>query len=400
MSSLFVPAPAPPTKLGIYRQLSTTAGVHVSPLCLGAMSIGDSDTWSKHMGSMDKESSFKLLDAYFDAGGNFIDTANNYQDETSEIFIGEWAAKREIRDQLFIATKYTTNFKRGDNTIAQKVHYTGNSVKSMRISVAASLKKLQTDYIDLLYVHWWDWETSIEEIMHGLHALVMSGKVLYLGISDTPAWVVSKANQYARDHALTPFSVYQGAWNVMDRDFERDIIPMARSEGMALAPWNVLAAGKFRTDAEEEARQASGEAGRTMLSNDWKRTDKERKVSAALEQVANQVGTKHITAVAIAYLLHKAPYVFPIVGGRKVEYLLGNIEALDISLSQEQIKYLESVVDFDLGFPCAFVVSTFPTDLQFRPHYYLPITLGYWGDDSSLEIMGGKLCAASPPSTS
>ncbi|KAG6844594.1 hypothetical protein H0H87_005610 [Tephrocybe sp. NHM501043] len=345
----FAPAPPPPTKLGIYRQLSTTAGVHVSPLALGAMSIGDK--WSHFMGSMDRESSFTLLDAYYDAGGNFIDTANNYQDETSEIFIGDWAAERGIRDQLFIATKYSTNYKRNDKSIAQQTHYTGNSVKAMHISVRDSLKKLRTDYIDLFYVHWWDWETSVEEIMRGLHALVMAGK----GISDSPAWVVAKANQYARDHALTPFSVYQGAWNVMERDFERDIIPMARSEGMALAPWNVIAGGKFRTDAEEEARRASGEGGRTFVG-DWPRNEKERKVSAALEKVAAEVGTKHITAVAIAYVLQKTPYVFPLIGGRKVEHLLGNIEALDITLTSEQIFSLESAVDFDIGFPANFVV--------------------------------------------
>ncbi|KAG6907190.1 hypothetical protein DXG01_010033 [Tephrocybe rancida] len=352
--SFFAPAPPPPTKLGIYRQLSTNAGVHVSPLALGAMSIGDK--WANVMGVMDRESSYNLLDAYYNAGGNFIDTANNYQDETSEFFIGDWAAQRGIRDQLFIATKYTTNYKRGDDSIAQKTHYTGNSVKAMHISVRDSLAKLRTDYIDLLYVHWWDWETSIEEIMRGLHALVMAGKVLYLGISDSPAWVVAKANQYARDHALTPFSIYQGAWNVMDRDFERDIIPMARSEGMALAPWNVLAAGKFRTDADEEARRASGEGGRTTIG-DWLRNDKERKVSAALEKVANEVGTKHITAGTKLRFLWQwiTPYVFPIIGGRKVEHLLGNIEALDISLTKEQISYLESVVDFDIGFPGNFV---------------------------------------------
>ncbi|GLB44427.1 putative aryl-alcohol dehydrogenase [Lyophyllum shimeji] len=221
----------------------------------------------------------------------------------------------------------------------------------MHISVEASLKKLRTSYIDLLYVHWWDWETSIEEVMHGLHNLVVSGKVLYLGISDTPAWIVSKANMYARCNALTPFVIYQGAWNVMDRDFERDIIPMARAEGMALAPWNVLAAGKFRTDAEEEARRQTGENGRTMLGPQWERNEKERKVSAALEKVAAEVGTKHITAVAIAYLLQKTPYVFPIIGGRKVEHLMANIEALDIALTDEQIAYLESVADFDIGFP-------------------------------------------------
>ncbi|KAG6819215.1 hypothetical protein H0H93_014121 [Arthromyces matolae] len=354
MASLYPPAPAPPTKLGIYRQLSTNAGVHVSPLILGAMSIGDK--WGDVLGSMDKESSMKLLDAYFDAGGNFIDTANSYQDETSELFIGEWAAKRGIRDQLFIATKYTTNYKRGDNTIAQKALYNGNSVKSMHISVADSLKKLQTDYIDLLYVHWWDWETSIEEIMRGLHVLVMAGKVLYLGISDTPAWVVTKANQYARDHALTPFSVYQGAWNVLQRDFERDIIPMARSEGIALAPWNVLAGGKLRTDAEEDARRAVGEGGRKTFGE---RTEKERKMSAALEKVAKEVGAKHVTAVAIAYVMQKAPHVFPIIGGRKVEHLLGNLEALDINLTKDQIVYLESVVEFDIGFPSNFVSLTY-----------------------------------------
>ena len=107
----------------------------------------------------------------------------------------------------------------------------------------------------------WDYTTSVEEVMNGLHALVMSGKVLYLGISDTPAWIVSSANRYARDHGKTPFVVYQGAWSVLERDFERDIIPMARAEGMALAPWNVLAAGKIRTDAEEQKRREAGEQG-------------------------------------------------------------------------------------------------------------------------------------------
>ncbi|RDB16514.1 Aryl-alcohol dehydrogenase [NADP(+)] [Hypsizygus marmoreus] len=347
--SLWAPPPKPSTKLGVYRRLSTTAGVHVSPLQLGAMSIGDK--FSELMGSMDRQSSFKLLDAYYDAGGNFIDTANNYQDETSEKFIGEWAEARGIRDQLFIATKFTSNYKRGNDSVAQKVLYTGNSHKTLHISVRDSLEKLRTTYIDLLYLHWWDFETSIEEVMRSLHALVLAGKVLYLGVSDTPAWVVSKANQYARDHALTPFVIYQGAWNVMDRDFEREIIPMARSEGMALAPWNALAGGKFRTDAEEERRRTTGEQGRKFWTGGWERNEKEKKVSAALEKVAKEVGTKEITAVALAYLLHKTPFVFPIVGGRKVEHLLGNIQALDISLSEEQMKELESVVDFDLGFP-------------------------------------------------
>ncbi|KAH8112132.1 aryl-alcohol dehydrogenase [NADP+] [Phellopilus nigrolimitatus] len=351
--SLWAIPPPPANPLGRYRVLSPLAGVRVSPLQLGAMSIGDK--WAEYgLGSMDKESSFKLLDAFYDAGGNFIDTANNYQDETSEAFIGEWAEKRGIRDQLVIATKYTTDFKRYKTDII-KANYTGNNAKSLKISVDASLKKLRTDYIDILYVHWWDYNTSVEEVMDALHNLVVAGKVLYLGISDTPAWIVSHANNYAKLMGKSPFVIYQGAWNVMARDFERDIIPMARAHGLALAPWNVLAGGRLRTDAEEAEREASGEKGRTILQPDWKRNENEKKMSAALEKVAKEVGTKHITAVAIAYVMQKTPYVFPIIGGRKVEHLLANIEALKISLSHEQIKYLESILQFDPGFPNTFI---------------------------------------------
>jgi aryl-alcohol dehydrogenase-like predicted oxidoreductase len=313
------------------------------------MSIGDK--WNEFMGSMNKEASFKLLDAFYEAGGNFIDTANNYQDQRSEEIVGEWAEQRGIRDQLVIATKYTTNYVRGEAGIKQKVLYTGNNFKSMHISVEASLKKLRTTYIDILYVHWWDWETSIEEVMNSLHTLVQQGKVLYLGISDTPAWVVSQANQYARDHGKTPFVIYQGQWNVMDRSFERDIIPMCKAHGMALAPWGVLAGGRLRSDKEEEQREKSGEKGRTFFNPDWKRNEQERAMSAALDKVAKEVGAKHVTAVAIAYVMQKTPYVFPIIGGRKVEHLEANLEALEIVLTPEHIKYLESIVPFDPGFP-------------------------------------------------
>ncbi|TFK39063.1 NADP-dependent oxidoreductase domain-containing protein [Crucibulum laeve] len=352
--SMYAPAPPPPTGLGRYRALSQKASVHVSPIQLGAMSIGDQ--WSDvGMGSMDKESSFKLLDAYFDNGGNFIDTANGYQDGSSEQFIGEWAEKRGIRSQLFIATKYTTNFKQRDPNVKQKVLFVGNNTKSLHMSVETSLQNLRTSYIDLLYLHWWDYDTDVEEVMRSLHTLVLQGKVLYLGISDTPAWVVAQANQYARDHALTPFVVYQGSWNVMERSFEREIIPMARAYGMALAPWGVLAGGKFRTDGEEEKRRQTGEQGRMVFDTTWERNETEKKVSYALEKVAGEVGAKHITSVAIAYLLHKATYVFPIIGGRKPEHLLANLEALDISLTRDQIKYLESVVAFDAGFPSTMI---------------------------------------------
>ncbi|KAI0370887.1 aryl-alcohol dehydrogenase [Pilatotrama ljubarskyi] len=351
MLSLFAPPPPPPTKLGRHRQLSPLAGIHVSPIALGAMSIGDQ--WDKFgMGAMTKESSFELLDAFYGAGGNFIDTANNYQDETSEAFIGEWMELRGIRDQIVVATKYTTDFKRGKTDIKQHSAFVGNSMKSMRVSVDASLKKLRTSYIDILYLHWVRIvATSVEEVMSGLHHLVASGKVLYLGISDTPAWVVSKANTYARMSGKTPFVIYQGAWNVLQRDFERDIIPMARAEGLALAPWNVLAGGKLRTDEEEERRRKTGEKGRTMVGSEWERNETEKRVSKVLEEIAGEVGTKSIQAVAIAYLMQKTPYVFPLVGGRKVEHLLSNLDALDIALTEEHVKRIKDAVPFDPGFP-------------------------------------------------
>ncbi|KAF5340608.1 hypothetical protein D9611_007428 [Ephemerocybe angulata] len=350
MPSLFEPLPPPKSKLGLYRRLSSAAGVHVSPICLGAMSIGDK--WQEYgMGSMNKEDSFKLLDGYFDLGGNFIDTSNGYQNESSEQFIGEWAEARGIRDQLFIATKYSWNYKDKDPAVSQKIFYGGNSVKTLHISVKASLKKLRTDYIDLLYVHYWDFQTSISEVMQALHGLVLAGKVLYLGVSDTPAWVVSKANQYARDHALTPFSVYQGEWSVLQRSFERDIIPMARDEGMALAPWGVLAGGKIRTDAEEERRMQTGEKGRRIISQDWLRTEEQKKVSKALEKVAEEIGAKSISAVAIAYVMQKSRFVFPIIGGRKLEQLEANLEALDLTLTSEHFQSIDSVIPFDVGFP-------------------------------------------------
>lgn len=339
----------PPTELGRYRILSSTAGVRVSPLVLGAMSLGEA--WGSMLGSVSEEQSFKLLDAYAEAGGNFIDTANNYQNEESEKIIGKWFAARGNRDVIFLATKFTNPYRDHELGFGKAIGYAGNNRKSLNLSVRDSLRKLGTDYIDLLYVHWWDWTTSIEELMDSLHILVEQGKVMYLGVSDTPAWVVSAANQYATAHGKTPFSVYQGRWNVMSRDFERDIIPMARHYGMALCPWNVLGGGQLQTAKQVEARQSSKDAGPRSLQQ----SEEARKVSAALEKVAAEHGTDSIQQIALAYVLQKTRNVFPIIGGRKVEQLQDNIKALSIHLTEEQIKYMEGIQDFDLGFPLEFI---------------------------------------------
>lgn len=350
---LFDPAPEPPTPLGRYRVLSSTAGVKVSPLQLGAMSIGES--WKEFMGSMDKESSFKLLDAFFDAGGNFIDTANNYQDEESEEWIGEWMKKRGNRDQIVLATKYTTAY-RGPKAAKGRdlVQYGGNNKKSLQLSLRDSLKKLGTDYVDILYLHWWDWASSIEEVMDALDIMVKQGKVLYLGISDTPAWIVSAANTYAVAKGKTPFSIYQGRWNVMLRDFEHEILPMVRHYGMAIAPWDVLGGGRLQSKKQLEARAKQGEGIRTMMGGN-EQTEDEKKMSEALEKVAGEHGVESVTTIALAYVMQKAPRVFPIIGGRKVEHLHDNIKALEIHLTDEQIKFLEGVLDHKVPFPMNFV---------------------------------------------
>lgn len=345
-------APEPITPLGRLRVLSTTAGVRVSPLQLGGMSIGNA--WSGFMGSMDKKQAFSLLDAFVAAGGNFIDTANNYQDEQSERWIGEWMSARGNRDNIVLATKYSTAYR--DYEVGEKkayVNYSGNSRRALHMSLRDSLVKLQTDWVDILYLHWWDQITSVEEVMDSLHVLVQQGKVLYLGISNAPAWVVAAANCYARASGKTPFSIYQGRWNVLRRDLEREILPMARHFGMAIAPWDSIGGGKFQSKRQLEARQKAGESLRAI--GPAAQSEDEVRMSEALEKVASEHGVESVTTIALAYVLSKAPYVFPVVGGRKIEHLQDNIRALDIRLTQAQIDFLESVKPLNGGYPADYI---------------------------------------------
>ncbi|KAM7219620.1 putative aryl-alcohol dehydrogenase [Rhypophila decipiens] len=372
MSLLNVGANKPLTELGRLRILASSAGIRVSPLALGGGNIGQK--WNNSWGQMTKEGAFKLLDTYYEAGGNFIDTANAYQEEESESWIGEWLSARKNRDSLVLATKYSSDYKfhtlSSPDEIGRTSNHGGNHRRSLHMSVRDSLAKLQTDWVDILYVHWWDYQSSVEEIMDSLDALVKQGKVLYLGVSDTPAWIVSLANTYAKEKGKTPFSVYSGRWSVMGREFEREILPMARYFGMALVPWGVLGGGKFQSVKDIEEREKSGEGlrGRVGGRGNQVLTEQQRRMSDALDNVANEVdelagqgGKKTgVTEVALAYVLHKAAQwgvhnVFPVVGGRKVEQLEGSIRALSVKLTDEQVKYLESVQTFEIGFPHDFI---------------------------------------------
>ncbi|KAF3919230.1 hypothetical protein AA313_de0206357 [Arthrobotrys entomopaga] len=347
--SMFANVIQPKTKLARYRLLSPTASVRVSPLMFGGLNLGTA--WEDFIGTMDKKTGFELLDAFYNAGGNFIDTAINYQNGESEQWIGDWMEERKNRSEMVIATKFTTGYRYQDlDKGGVYVNAVGNSVKNLHESLRVSLKNLKTDYIDLLWVHWWDYTISVEELMQALNVFVKQGKVLYLGISDSPAWVVSKANEYARAHGLKGFSVYQGLWSAANREFERDIIHMCRVEGMGLCPWGSLGGGNFRLPEEREAMEKEGDKGRAWGAPN----DKHRAVTLKLAKIAKERGLS-ITGVALAYVCSKAPNVIPVVGGRKVSHLMDNIKAIGVVLTEEEIKDIESAYTFEFGFPHDFL---------------------------------------------
>ena len=298
------------------------------------------------MGACDDQTSFELLDYFYSQGGNFIDTSVNYQYGESEEIIGRWMKERGNRDEMVIATKYTTGFRLEEGRKIIQSNFGGMNAKNLRHSLERSLKQLQTDFIDVLYVHWWDNSASIPEVMHALNDVVQQGKVLYLGISDTPGWIVAKANEYAKAHHLRQFVVYQGLWNASVRDFEKDIIPLARTDGMGLAPWGVLGSGLFKTKDERKDVKGGGRGGMVPLKED------QEKVIDKLEEVAGRKKTS-LQSIALAYTWHKTPYVFPIIGGRKIEQLKSKIEALSIHLTREEIDEIDMATGkaYDLGFP-------------------------------------------------
>lgn len=203
------------------------------------------------------------------------------------------------------------------------------------------------------YVHTWDFTTSIPELMGALHHLVAEGKVLYLGISNTPAWVVTKANEYARQMGFTPFSVYEGQWSAAQREIERDIVPMCSAEGMALTPFGVLGMGYFKPSSHRTTAEQTGQAkdGRNVPFVDHAN---KTIMADTLERISVARDTS-ITSVALAWVRTKAPYIFPVIGGRKIEHMKANIDALGLELTEVEIEKIENAVPFDFGYPQTFL---------------------------------------------
>jgi aryl-alcohol dehydrogenase-like predicted oxidoreductase len=253
------------------------------------------------MGECNKDSTYAILDHFHAAGGNFVDTANYYMDGESEEWLGDWMGDRNVRDQMVIATKYTMPYNVPDHFPEGSItsNIGGSNRKSLRLSLSESLKRLKTDYVDILYVHAWDGVTSIPELMRSLDDVVKQGKVLYLGISNWPAWLVVKANDYARQHCLTPFVVYQGLWNVVARDIERDVVPMCKAEGMAITIWEAMGAGKFKSRAEK-----AGQENRVTYDMSGKGLDAYERAADALERIGKRKGTNG-PGIALRYITLK-----------------------------------------------------------------------------------------------
>jgi aryl-alcohol dehydrogenase-like predicted oxidoreductase len=319
------------------------SGLRVSELALGTMTFGEDWGWGAS-----KVDSQRIFDAFSNAGGNFIDTACNYTEGTSEKFIGEFVSND--RDHFVIATKFTLR-ARGDNPMDPNAG--GNNRKNMIRSVESSLKRLNTDYIDLLYLHMWDYTTSIGEVMRALDDLVRAGKIHYVGFSDTPAYIVSKANMLADLKSLSPIVAIQVPYNLRSRDPERELIPMAREENIAVTAWGLLGGGvltgKYRANNVEKRYDGASEEGMATADK--------------LVEIGSQLGFSP-SQIAINWVRQQAQaQIIPILGVRTLEQLKDNLGALDFELSDAQMKEISELAEFKVGFPWSFLHEDYVLEL-------------------------------------
>jgi len=325
-----------------YRLLGRS-GLRVSPLALGTMTFGTEWGWGA-----DQEEARRIFEAYVERGGNFIDTANLYTNGTSEQFVGTFAAGK--RDRLVIATKYTLPTRSGDANSG------GNHRKSMVRSVEMSLQRLMTDYIDLLFLHAWDGTTPVDEILRAMDDLVRSGKVLYLGISDTAAWQISRMQAISDLRGWSPLIALQIEYNLIERTAERDLIPMAREMGLGVMPWSPLAGGvlvgkytKADLDSDRRAAPLQGSRKNAVIAS-GALSQRSLAVVDIVKGVAAEIG-KSASRVALAWTLLNPEVTCPIIGARTLEQLMENLGALDLKLTGAQCAQLEEASAIELGFP-------------------------------------------------
>jgi aryl-alcohol dehydrogenase-like predicted oxidoreductase len=310
------------------------SGLKVSELSLGTMGFGTEGGWGA-----DKDASFAIMDAYANAGGNFLDTANMYKLGTSERIIGEYLTGND-RDFFVLATKYSLK----DNTTNPNA--SGNNRKNMMRGVEESLKRLKTDFIDLFYLHIWDDLTPIDEVMRGMDDLVRQGKVNYIAISDTPAWIISKGNTLAELMGWSQFVALQVEYSLIARTPERDLIPMAKHFGMTVTPWAPLGGGVLT------GKYIRGEQGR--IKPESKRlNDRAVEITKAVVEIADELGVSPGN-VALKWTMQQGFSCIPIVGATKLSQLEDNLKTVDVTLSDEQLKRLDDASVIELGFPGEF----------------------------------------------
>lgn len=329
------------------------SGLRVSELCLGTMTFGTEWGWGT-----DREESEKIFRVYEDAGGNFIDTANLYTDGTSERMIGDFISRG--RDYFVLSTKYTLALDKDD------VNACGNHRKNMMTSLERSLKRLKTDYIDIYWLHAWDFTTRVDEVMRALDDMVRQGKILYLGVSNTPAWVISKANTMADLRGWSPFVGLQVEYNLIERSAERDIFPMAKHLDIAICPWGILAAGVLTGKYENEKK---GKDGKRL--QDRPVSEREHRIAQEVVAIAEEAGCKPVH-VAMNWVRQRKQVVSPVVGARTVEQLKENMDCLKCELSQEQIARLDKVSGIELGFPHDFLRKESVREMVYgRKHVFI-----------------------------
>jgi aryl-alcohol dehydrogenase-like predicted oxidoreductase len=323
-----------------YRLLGNS-GLRVSEAALGTMTFGEKWGWGAAM-----DEARKVYDAFREAGGNFIDTANLYTNGESESFLGEFM--KGHRESVVLATKYTNAAPGTDPNAA------GNQRKNMVQAVEASLKRLQTDYIDLYWVHIWDQLTPVEEVMRGLDDLVRAGKVLYIGISDAPAWWIAQANTLASLRGWSAFIGLQIEYSLIERTVERELIPMAKALNIGVTAWSPLAGGvltgKYHGQSSSDEEGESGRMSNDMMKGFLPEQQRAERVVAAVKNVADEVG-RSLAQVSLAWLRSRPVPVIPIIGARKLSQLQDNLASFELTLSSDQVKTLDEASKIELGFP-------------------------------------------------
>jgi aryl-alcohol dehydrogenase-like predicted oxidoreductase len=330
-------------QLSDYRTLGHS-GLRVSPFCLGTMTFGTDWGWGA-----DVAASRAMVDRYLEAGGNFIDTANIYTKGHSEAILGDYFADRGGRDSVVLATKFCGSLHRGDPNAG------GAGRKAIQQQLEQSLRRLQTDCIDLYWMHFHDQHTPMEETLRALDDLVRAGKVRYLGVSDTPAWQVAQGQVEAGFRGWSPFIALQIEYSLIERTVEHDLLPMAQALGLGVTPWSPLRGGLL-SGKYGRNKQPIGE-GRHVPGVSKSLNDRNYAIIEAAEAVAAELGTG-VAQVALAWVLARPGVASPILGARTLAQLEGNLAALDLALPPELVARLDAASAPTPIFPHSFLANT------------------------------------------